>query len=805
MAVMPLAIAGTLVLAAAPASAAESCPNAKYRTGPSLFLPECRAYELVTPQGKTNVLRQRNTTANMAKVAPDGEGILYLTATGPLTREASAGMNVWETARRGADGWKAESVTPPIVGPFGETANSYARMAVPSAGLDKIFFTSSAVFDSEQTWGVNPTFNGGVFLGNGTSSTWVSKPTWAGALPAQANTDTRWYRFHPVGGTPDLSTVYFNTFATLTPEDEASGRPAMQSLAVYKYENGQLSNAGILPDGSLSPGGSISADRVGNDVNTPPNPLDVDVMRDNAVSSDGSSLLFVSPDPTRAAVDPLLPKPQLYMAVDGKASVLLSAPEGDDAPQAGTTGVEPASNRMSRPNPNLITSAYEVATPDHSVVLFSTKDALTEDAEGVDPEIVKTYRYEGASGSLTYLPDLDRTVTADDAGSNAKFGQIVELSESGDSMLYLTEGGSLRLWRKDKPTLTVSEGVSRSLRGDASYITSARFSADEEVLALNSLGPLRGEPDHTPGLFNPSWVYRAQVYRYTVADDNLDCISCKPGGSLTGAALSVWGPENGYSNGSATPTGYWSARSMTADGSTIYFTTTTPLLEADHNTVEDVYQWRDGKLGLITTGASGADGAALYETTADGRDVFIISAEQLSPSDTDGFYDISDVRVNGGFDPPEAARSCAIGECQGPPPADPSSPTIGSAEFTGLGNRSAAGSPRRRAQPLGVSGAKSVTGTAALLRVRVRSAGRIVVDGSLVKKTTRRVSKAGRYRVRVSLTGPGKLVLAKRSSLRTGLRVSFKSGSTPVATRNMQVTFKQPGAKTSPSASRKGR
>lgn len=805
MAVMPLALAGVLSLAAGPASAAESCPNAKYRTGFSLFLPECRAYELVTPQGKTNALKPvlpRTTSANPAKITANGEGILYGPATGPLSEVAAAGMPTWERARRGDHGWKSESATPPVVSPFAETAQGYPRWVVPSANLDKILFTASAIHSPAQTWNGQATKNGSVHLSDGITDTWLSQPTWEGAAPAQGEPDTNWLKFMPLGGSPDFSIVYFNSFATLTPEDGASGRAALQSMAVYKYENGQLRNAGILPDGSLSPGGSISADRVGQVATSVPVAGDTDASLSHPISNDGRSLLFVSPDPARAAVDPLLPKPQLYMAVDGKGSVLISAPEGDDAAVAGTVGVAPASNRTA--SPSAPTSSYAVATPDHSVVMFSTKDALTEDAEAVDPEIVKTYRYETADGSLTYLPELDRPVI-EGATGNQKYGQVIEMSDSGDSVLYHAEGDLLRLWRKDKPTLTISEGVQGRSLTTASYITAARFSDDENVLVLNSTGPLRGEPDHTPGDGPPVIAFRTQVYRYTVADDNLECISCKPGGSLTGATLSVWGPENGYVLSAASVTGFWATRSMTADGSTIYFSTATPLLEADHNTVNDVYQWHDGQLNLISSGASGAETALLYETTKDGRDVFILSAEQLSPADTDDMYDIYDVRVNGGFDPPEGAEGgCALGDCQGPPPAAPASPAIGSAGLTGLGNRSAADSPRRRAQPLGVSGAKSVTGTAAVLRVRVQGAGRIVIEGQLVKQVTRRVSRAGQYRVRVSLTGPGRLVLAKKSSLRTALRVSFKSGSA-TTTRNTQVTFKQPGVKTSPSASRKGR
>jgi hypothetical protein len=796
MAVVPLALVGALSLTAAQASAADTCPNAKYRTGPSLFLPECRAYELMTPQGKTNLLTVPGGAATplMAKATPDGEKLLFFSASGPQSKNGSAGMPTWERATRTAEGWAIEPAVPPLTGPYGESTNSPPTRMIPSSDLSKIFFSASAPYDPAQEFNGNTTLNGGVHVSNGITNSWVSKPTWSGALPLQATPGAQGHKFLPIGGSEDFSTVYFATTFTLTPEDGTSGRGPLESAAVYKWKEGELSNAGFLPDGSLSRGGSTSAHLSGNHPDSAYDANNTEAQRANPVSRDGKSFLFVSPDPYRASQDPSLPQPQLYLARDGKPSLLISAPEGDGEPVGASTGVQPVNYRAPGRGPQTV--GYAVATPDHSVVLFSTRDALTESAEAADPAKVKTYRYEPATGTLTYLPDLDRDMPG---GTDPKGGPVVELSESGDSMLYRTADGDLRLWRKGDSTLTVSTGVSAATDPAQTYINQARFAAGESVLVLSSFGPLRGDTDHTPGA-NPT-TYRPQIYRYTVSNDHLECISCLPGGTPTAAYLSLWGTANGF--WSATFTfGYWSTERVTEDGSTIYFTTETPLVEEDRNPVMDVYQWRDGSLTLITSGATAATRSYLYEVTPSGRDVFILTADRLAPSDTDDLYDIYDARVGGGFDLPHSTEPCRGDGCQGVGAPGPMPPAIASAGIDGLGN-----SHVGRPGTFTIKAPGRVRGQSAILAVRAPASGRIEVTGPGIKNAGRRVSGAGKVRIRVRLSGAERRRVREGESVRVTMRVSFQpSESGTVREKLVRITFGSSKAKGSRSGShRKGR
>src|SRR5580704_13859468 len=74
-----------LVGAAGTSQAAEMCPNEAARTGPSAALPDCRAYELVTPVDKSKAVQDMDPFSAFAVPATDGDRIALktLVAFGP--------------------------------------------------------------------------------------------------------------------------------------------------------------------------------------------------------------------------------------------------------------------------------------------------------------------------------------------------------------------------------------------------------------------------------------------------------------------------------------------------------------------------------------------------------------------------------------------------------------------------------------------------------------------------------------------------------------------------------------------------
>jgi hypothetical protein len=111
-----LVTVGTLgawfALAASPALAASAnCPNVQFRTGPSANLPDCRAYELVTPdtngiQPSAVTIGGSNTGAFATDLAsPNGRSVIFVTSGGSLSGTDGNGTNDEYEAVRTSEGW----------------------------------------------------------------------------------------------------------------------------------------------------------------------------------------------------------------------------------------------------------------------------------------------------------------------------------------------------------------------------------------------------------------------------------------------------------------------------------------------------------------------------------------------------------------------------------------------------------------------------------------------------------------------------------------------------------------------------
>lgn len=107
------------LFAAAPASAV--CPNEVFRSGPSAKLPDCRAYELVTPAYTGGIKPGATNFSNMwhgfdfQLMRDDGNSVVYNTTGAALSGTPGNGFNDRYRAVRTADGWVTELAGPTAV------------------------------------------------------------------------------------------------------------------------------------------------------------------------------------------------------------------------------------------------------------------------------------------------------------------------------------------------------------------------------------------------------------------------------------------------------------------------------------------------------------------------------------------------------------------------------------------------------------------------------------------------------------------------------------------------------------------
>ncbi len=187
------AVATAAVVSVGSASA-DQCANATFRTGASADLPDCRAYEQVSPQRKfgQGVRTQPATAGGFSSVARPGwsdaagNRFLLYPGGGPGIADAIRGFSYPQTSVRAeAGGW---TTRPAIDGPAPDsTLNSVltpARMVIPSADRRQLLFRGFLRFSAEQPPSALDGAGAVHLAGPDGRVQWVSKPGWATALHA---------------------------------------------------------------------------------------------------------------------------------------------------------------------------------------------------------------------------------------------------------------------------------------------------------------------------------------------------------------------------------------------------------------------------------------------------------------------------------------------------------------------------------------------------------------------------------------------------------------------------------------------
>jgi hypothetical protein len=458
--------------------------------------------------------------------------------------------------------------------------------------------------------------------------------------------------------------------ADTTPE---SGPAAPERL--YKWQDGQLSFIGVRPDGSVPAAGSYLG--IGE-------PLS-DAAR-YQVSSDGSRVIWGAGGNA------------LYVQTDGEPTVEATKEEG----------VPPLSS--------LLNVKYRGATEDGSRVFFTSASRLTPDS-GAGAEnggAADLYVYDVETDTLRDLtprldgledPAVDPTPTdrADVLGvaANSANGKRVyfvanaqyptapnpegNLPSPSGRNLYMAElediDGPIELsfiaslGSEDDGDWQVSWRASSGSNGYNSGKT-ALASEDGSVLGFGSTESLTGQP----------LGGTEQLFAYDAERGTLVCPSCPTDGSLPTQSVNEY--ESNPHQSRADWQGLMGVRRWVSNDGTVFFTSSTALLPADQNLVNDIYEYRDGTLGLVTSGTA-TTGAVLSNASRDGSTVFFNTQAALVPQDKEpGVSKIYAARVGGGFPyvAPQPPCDFNAGACEGATSAAPQVPGAGTAAFEGPGD-----------------------------------------------------------------------------------------------------------------------
>lgn len=639
-----------------------ACPNEEFRAGPGALLPECRAYEQVSPVDKNggDVIYDFNEyetsgggagAVGASSVSVDGDAAMFISPVAFADSAYPGGVNPINEylGRRGAAGWVTEAVMPRPVTPAAD-----ASIVVSSRDLG-----ASLLRYAEPIVGHTPT----VFGASGPVSHLYLRDNSTGEVtPFVSARDGSATPISFVTGSPDLSRVAFVSGALIT---TGPGTPGQGTAKVFENDGGQFRLVSQRPAG-----GPFTVSTVpGATANSPNSPS----SNAGSISEDGRHVFFSAPSGTEA---------QIYRRTEGATTALASPSKRTPADSQG------AKQKL-----------FRVATPDGNRVLFTSSEHLTDDANtGPARAGSDLYRYDFETDRL-----ID--ISATKGGDGARVDGVVGIDGDAERVYYVGAGvvtddtgaggqppvagqANLYLWEDDG----TADGHTRFIASLLPFVSAftdpgdgfnwrrwddgklSRTTADGRYLLFQSKAAIPG--------FQTGGV--TQVYRYDAeangGEGELECVSCNPDGE---APL-----------GPASLPGHWSSdqawelpRTLAEDG-TVFFTSQDDLLDRDTNGVEDAYMWRDGQVHLLSTGTS-PEKSRFFNASADGSDAFFLTFEALVPQDRDVLADLYTAHVNGGFASQFATPppGCAGEECRegvAPPPPGPS-PT--SSTLQGPGDR----------------------------------------------------------------------------------------------------------------------
>lgn len=665
----------TFTLASEPAT--ESCANAG--SPGAGFLPDCRAWEMVSPPDKNggNVLLY----SNRIRLATDGSATMFASKT-PFGEGIAAGVASEHLSLRSSSGWSTHGVMPP---------QPPATIPLLISGLDPNYENDVSPDDekgvllawkalNEEDPNVDEVAN--LYLredlrsGGGGTYRLVTRCPLCGekevALPGSLIQE----RPYLIGATPDFTHILFESTLNLA-KGPGGQEPKGTGYKLYEWAEGAVTLVGILPNGKAA---AESAAGSG------PEP-EYHKINHAVISADGTKVFFTEAVKSRGGGN-------LYMRLDGEETVQLNVPE----PGAPVEPAQPA--------------RYSDASSDGSRVFFTSNQSLTSDSPP-GPGEMKLYVYDtdlppSSPNNLTYIDTVGSVIGASEDGSTVYFWRGTQNVPGAPPVAASTR--AVFVWRSGNVRYLASpldRDEARSGYEAFNAVKWTRISPDGVLLfrASNRIG-LTGQNQRNPAVpacnatgGEPGASGCTQLYVYAPATDSLQCVSCARSGSVpVGRTLIEFTAEEAGTTLEGTPASSHLGRGISDDGRYAFFSSFSPLVPDDTNGTFDAYEFdlRTSEVHLLSSGTD-PEPSFFADASANGSDSLVITHQKLSAWDTDAAYDLYDARVDGGVPEPRPRPAPCEGESCRPPvsPAPPPEPAS-SASFAGPGNGKHPRRPRKR-------------------------------------------------------------------------------------------------------------
>jgi hypothetical protein len=646
-----------------------ACPNAQARQETrSNGLPDCRAYELVTPSFAQGAVIMPEGGPNTGLATNPGR-LAYTAAYGVFPKETGDPTNLIEdlyVSTRTDTGWRQKYIGLPANQAMDVGGPPEACLENISQGSTRTQRGTQASPSMDRVIDYNRGFPGGHgLLGNYSNAPYVWDTTSGNLLERWPSNLTQVPNGEKFTGIPqasaDFSHFVFSSNLVFAPGGEPTNHQIESCPGI-----GQPADS--IYDDDLATGQVALASRKANG-----DPFQGHVYD---ISGDGSHILMAEePEATKVINGPL------YLRVD--AGRTLEIAPGRKVSYVGSTADGATI---------YLTSAEQLTTDDHdsSVDLFvwheSDPGSLTRVSFGSGGEAGNSDNCAPAEGWIEkcgvgiidfkkYAGVTEFALEAGQGGNGtsdnslaARSGDIYFESpeqlagakgEPGQVNLYLYREGTVRYvtTMRPKPLCTILGEATGCSSGPVARM---QVTPDGAHMAMITSSHLTGYDSEEHG----------EMYLFDPGSGRVTCASCPSDGQKpTGEVLAS---QNGLF--------------LTDDGRA-FFSSKDPLVPADTDEIEDVYEYTEGKpqlisagLGTTIEGNAGIVGRGvvpgLVSVSANGTDVYFGTLDNLVTQDHNGSQiKIYDARTGGGFPAERAAQVCAAAdECHGPGSAQPALP-----------------------------------------------------------------------------------------------------------------------------------